>query len=82
MKQYVSRDIFDVFELISHNTDVTEKRFRKLNNKMGRFMIAGIIFGVFTEFRFTMLNQNLALLYEKICEMNTEIKELRGKEGD
>lgn len=75
MNHKVCRDIFDLADVINHNTEIFVKRITKANRKAGFAMVGGIIFGIYTQVRF-------AEQEAKIVELSRQIKELRDEKGD
>lgn len=82
VKDIPCRDISDLIKVVADNVDVEMRCFKKLNRKIGRTMVVGLIFGIAVELRFIEQNQKIAALDERISALNTEIEELRDKEGD
>lgn len=82
VKDISLQGISDLIKVVADNVDVETRCFKKLNRKIGRTMVIGLIFGIAVELRFIEQNQKIAALDERISALNTEIEELRDKEGD
>ena len=76
------RDMPDLIKVVADNVDAEIRIFKKLNRRISRTMVVGLIFGIAVELQFIEQNQKIAALDERISALNTEIEELRDKEGD
>ena len=79
----------DIEKVVNHNTETLVRMIQRVNKEIGRlkkknhsYVMAGLVFGIASEFCFMVQNQRIRELEEKLSNLNGEIEELRDRKGD
>ena len=84
MKMVHCYDLHDVADVANRNTETIVRMIQRANGEIGRlkrknrsYVMAGLAFGIASEFCFMVQNQRIRELEEKLSNLNREIEELR-----